>query len=483
MRISESVEATPPPEALGRFAGDPALWIQPEDRREFPGDLELGFGLLDRWRAARRLVTEPASREFDGGYKTRLFVHSTVHPQYEPEKAPHAIVDAENLVIDFSKLYPARTLRFRPHYKTGAGRQYHRYRPGALLGSAAPAAEFARACERTNWGLRRRLGLRLDLFSREHFRDIFGSYRCWEDAPRLAHDEVVEHPVLFITREGEEARNIFHSTTDFLNAFEAALIVGASRLDLEVVLLDNARPAPYDGLWPRVFAPRHGVRRVGDFAGRRVLFRQAIFSPPGYHSLFFAGVRGENPVPHRVGLLDAFAGLVLRANGIDPVRKPVTGGPLRATLVVRRPYETHEYMARRLANKEVCLAALRSAGLGVQAVDFACLPVEEQIRIASETDILVGVHGAGLTHLLWMPPHGGLLEIDPKSGDAWRCFRHPARWTGREVTVISEQERRIPGGTLVTVDPARLEAAARDLAQRVQARRDAALHAAPAGAQ
>ena len=290
----------------------------------------------------------------------------------------------------------------------------------------------------------RQPGLRLDLFSREHFQDIFDSYRRWENASPPVFDQVVEHPVLFVTREGDESRNLFHVATDLLNAIEAALIVGVSRPDVEVVILDNAPPSPYDQLWPRIFAPRHGVRRAGDFSGRRVLFRRAIFSPPGYHSFFFAGVRGENPAPRRVGLLDAFVGLILRAHGIDPVREPPKSGPLRATLVLRRPYKGHGYMARRLANEEACLAVLRTAGLAAQAVDFAVLPLEEQIRIASETDILVGIHGAGLTHFLWMPPHGGLLEVDPESGGSWRCFRHLATWTGREAALIHEQQRWIP---------------------------------------
>jgi len=459
--------------------GDPALWFQPGDCREFPGDRDFGSALLERWRRVRRLVTAPSRGGRQDGPETRLHVHSTVHPFYETEKTPHAIVDAEHLVIDFSKLHPARTIRFRPRYKTGRGRQYHRYRPGALLGSAAPAGEFARPRPWAKWTRDRQPGLRLDLFSREHFQDIFDSYRCWEDVSAPVWDEVVEHPVLFVTREGDESRNLFHVATDLLNAIEASLIVGVARPDVEVVILDNAPPSPYDELWPRIIAPRRGVRRVGDFAGRRVLFRRAIFSPPGYHSFFFAGVRGENPVPQRVGLVDAFVGLILRAYGIDPHREPPRSGPLRATLVLRRPYQGHRYMARRLANEEACVAVLRSAGLAVQAIDFACRPFEEQLRIAAETDILVGIHGAGLTHFLWMPPHGGLLEVDPESGGSWRCFRHLATWTGREAALIPEQQRWIPRGTRVTVDPPRFEAAVRNLAERVQARLAAARATAP----
>ena len=277
--------------------------------------------------------------------------------------------------------------------------------------------------------------------------------------------------MLFVTREGDESRNLVHVATDLLNAIEASLVVGVSRPEVEVVILDNAPPSPYDELWSRIIAPRRGVRRVRDFQGRRVLFRRAIFSPPGYHSFFLAGVYGENPVPQRVGLVDAFVGLILRAYGIDPHREPPRSGPLRATLVRRRPYPGHRYMARRLANEEACLAVLRAAGLSAQAIDFACRPLEEQIRLAAETDILAGVHGAGLIHLLWMPPHGGLLEVDPEKGGSWRCFRHLATWTGREAALVPAQQRWMPRGTRVQVDPARFAAAARHLAEGVRARR------------
>ena len=63
------------PDARASFVGDPALWFQPGDCREFPGDRDFGFALLDRWRSVRRLVTAPGLAGDQGGPETQLYVH------------------------------------------------------------------------------------------------------------------------------------------------------------------------------------------------------------------------------------------------------------------------------------------------------------------------------------------------------------------------------------------------------------------------
>lgn len=63
-------------------------------------------------------------------------------------------------------------------------------------------------------------------------------------------------------------------------------------------------------------------------------------------------------------------------------------------------------------------------------VDFAGVPFREQIEIARNTDVLVGMHGAGLTHTMFMEEgRGALVEVQPDrlchSG-----FRNLAQTTG-----------------------------------------------------
>ena len=56
--------------------------------------------------------------------------------------------------------------------------------------------------------------------------------------------------------------------------------------------------------------------------------------------------------------------------------------------------------------------------------------MEKQLEIIVETDILIGMHGAGLTHMLFLPPHTPLVELFPASGSRPVYFESMARWHG-----------------------------------------------------
>lgn len=43
--------------------------------------------------------------------------------------------------------------------------------------------------------------------------------------------------------------------------------------------------------------------------------------------------------------------------------------------------------------------------------DFATLPVERQVALASSTDVMVGTHGSSFTFMIYMPSHGVILEV------------------------------------------------------------------------
>ena len=53
------------------------------------------------------------------------------------------------------------------------------------------------------------------------------------------------------------------------------------------------------------------------------------------------------------------------------------------------------------------------APISIRTIDLAALTFEEQLHIARNTDVLVGVHGAGLTHSLFLKPGAAVVEIMP----------------------------------------------------------------------
>lgn len=53
------------------------------------------------------------------------------------------------------------------------------------------------------------------------------------------------------------------------------------------------------------------------------------------------------------------------------------------------------------------------APLSIQSVDFMALSFEDQVRTAYDAELMIGVHGNGLTNALWMRPGTQLVELFP----------------------------------------------------------------------
>ncbi len=85
---------------------------------------------------------------------------------------------------------------------------------------------------------------------------------------------------------------------------------------------------------------------------------------------------------------------------------PPPGRP-RALYVPREP-------PRRLApDAEARLLAELERRFELTVADFARMPWPEQVRLSARQDLMVGVHGNGLTNLLWLRPGATVLELFP----------------------------------------------------------------------
>lgn len=64
--------------------------------------------------------------------------------------------------------------------------------------------------------------------------------------------------------------------------------------------------------------------------------------------------------------------------------------------------------------EEKLLARIRELrGVELRVVDFAEMNFQEQIRAVANTDVLLGVHGNGLSHTLFLPKGATLIELFP----------------------------------------------------------------------
>lgn len=183
---------------------------------------------------------------------------------------------------------------------------------------------------------------------------------------------------------------------------------------------------------------KHPVLTLSELAGRRVCFRGGVVFPLLPRMIF--GLYYNTPVVpgcRSSGLFQAFNRFMTNSlvpnsvrcpkkNGASPVNPPFPGPepPVRVTLLSR--LTSH----RRILNEDHLLAALRSIPrvAAVRAEFTFRTPFLEQLELIQATDVLIGMHGSGLTHSLFLPDWAAVFELF-NCGDA-DCYFDLARLRG-----------------------------------------------------
>jgi hypothetical protein len=97
-------------------------------------------------------------------------------------------------------------------------------------------------------------------------------------------------------------------------------------------------------------------------------------------------------------------------------------------------------LGRMVRNDAEVVAALKAletklfangAVVEVQDVDYNLLSLKDQIREDLKTDIMVGPHGAGLMHNIFMRDRASLIELFVDGSGVNRHFHNLASWYGR----------------------------------------------------
>ena len=233
--------------------------------------------------------------------------------------------------------------------------------------------------------------------------------------------ELAKEPRKFtiIVRREEPITNLWHElmeimamtwTLDVLRmSRDAATGVPLFTLeDLEntrILIEDNRDEGPFFSLWT-MFAKRP-ITRISKISENDFRDPETIIFPlPGKSNPMWQGDWKVHPCEHST-LLDVFSDRVMDFYGVDRSIK-LDDSPLVLTFIDRRE-------KRQLIEKEDYVEELKTTypSLKVQMVNLAAIPFAEQLKIIRNTDILAGVHGAGLTHGLFLPPGSAMVEILP----------------------------------------------------------------------
>ena len=173
----------------------------------------------------------------------------------------------------------------------------------------------------------------------------------------------------------------------------------------QILITDDMESNIFFDLWRMVGG--RPLRRLSQLSSADLQSERLIFPLAGKSNPMWQG----DWHPHlcaKSELLQVFVGRILRHHGLKPSAKKADDAPLTLTWIDRRT-------SRRLMDQDSHIQMLKKTHLGVHidVVDFANLTMKEQLAIVQKTDILAGMHGAGLTHSMFLPPGATLVEILP----------------------------------------------------------------------
>ena len=218
-----------------------------------------------------------------------------------------------------------------------------------------------------------------------------------------------------------------------------------------IILIEGHPWTPLDLVWLDFF---NSTRRLSNFP-QRTMFKELVWSIGGH----------DNPMsdfmdPH-LPLGEEFREFVLTTYKISPNSHVLDCTKIRILLLWRHNYIAHArnpsgIIKRKFANEQEIFKTIQQnfVNATVQGIQIDLLNMSTQLKTVSSTDILIGMLGAGLTHAMFLPKSGGLIEIRPEyykeisqhfeSIVKWRQLKY-IRWTNKDIrNEVGSYETRIP---------------------------------------
>lgn len=291
--------------------------------------------------------------------------------------------------------------------------------------------------------------------------------------PQSVCSAIIREPVFFVTRV--EYANLYHTSTDWYNLWSMAYILGHRMTDtppsydgipasslrhdytqgpafpIHLVLMDGHAYTPLEDGWTAMFA---SVTFAKHFSAA-TCFKYGAHAPFGYESPLSAGLAKSYRECRNVPHLQEFRRDFLRSFGVPHDRTSACDLPAREVAFIRREnYLAHPRQQgppeQRVSNEDEIAASLKSALEGVRdppetvqwivrEVFSSKMALREQLLTLQDTCVLMGAHGAGLSHALFLPPVAGVFELQPKKFNRPH-FSAYSTWRGlRYSTLLSDR--------------------------------------------
>lgn len=294
------------------------------------------------------------------------------------------------------------------------------------------ADRFTCACDAFNI-------LRLELFNifpdpRRELESQVLTCNLHERAPReeSASEDHLDIPQRVMVISRKDDHNPFFQTSVALNAWIMMQVVGWNPTSVELMFLDDGFPTPTEDLQQLVISSSLTSRvwKGPDVRHKRVTFHNVMFVPYETTGPLMSRLNDDSAPCHASHLITRFKTDVLSRFALMPKRALDATSALVMTLLSRRDYQGRVVRRKLLNEADVMVHFQRLYPRAkVRSIDASLLTMKEQLELMQDTDVLIGMHGAGMVNVLWLPPGASVIEIFPKRKKRWG-YRNLCQYTG-----------------------------------------------------
>lgn len=388
------------------------------------------YGVVDELRSSLETFCSPANPDNSA---------TSFHSSYTTYRSVRANIDStvfQKLRIDMSTAEVAHDIT---SLADDGGQHDPRYR----VGGVRRLCRCEGATPRHNWALEDTQVWRAHLADDKGWgnptylppsESARAFFACSEpddtDIPRHVIDNPVR--VLMVTRKDDH--NPFFQISHIFNTWVMMKALDWSNLATQLVYLDKAIPSPVDQLRWKMLAPEHEPVYIHDLAQQPdsrpgiIEFGTALLSPFEAIGPMMRHLNDDEPCA-RSHLWQDFRSTALATMDIYDYKG--SSSACTITIISRRNYGGRK-VQRVWINEDEVLHRMQ-ADFGerctVQSVDFVNLTMAEQMQKIVSSDVIIGMHGAGMVNVLWTRPGTLVVEIFPKRRFRWG-FRNVCQRVG-----------------------------------------------------
>lgn len=262
----------------------------------------------------------------------------------------------------------------------------------------------------------------------------------------------VLHTVFWMWRW--DATNAYHFLEDVTNTFVSLILLNEDPNQVEIAIYDGMAGIvnnPLFTFWSELFPKGVRIIRNSPFA-RDTCFRRSITNMYGMRSHFteFGGYKTDTHCSSPI-----LKGFRDWATDRLHIQRPISFERISLLFVSRQQYLPSRNITRVLANEDRILETIKKTFSSLNVIRFrpeTYTTFKQQVQVAVQGNIMVGVHGAGLVYSMFMSPGSHLIEIfmDDRNS-ANRHFHNIASWMDLKYHSIDFAGKVIPPKRILNV--------------------------------